>query len=347
MREYNFTRVDNAYKESRKYNKPGAVAPFPPYCTIQLLNTCNFNCVMCHVPYFRNDKKELDFELFKKCIDEIARHGSLVRLIGYCEPLLYSRIKDAVRYIKRKNLLLQVTTNGVLLDSKMAEAFVEAEVDSVIFSFQGLSMEEYCFMRKVPERVYAKVLGNIRSLYKNRKKRKPHIKITTTITNRDEPSDSKKDAFSKAHKEHADEIQVTGVTNFAFLEQLPGGNRISRRLGISQPRKREGARCFLPNYEMIIRHEGDVYSCCGAITRDLLLGNAAEETLLNLWNNEKAARIRRAVSGGVLDNFEDCKVCAVRYEDENISSTADISKYDRIFLRDRSLCRAYCQTTKV
>lgn len=61
----------------------------------------------------------MDFELFRKIIDEAGRYGPRsfsLHLFG--EPLLYPRIFEAVRYIKKRNSRNTVlfTTNGILIN---------------------------------------------------------------------------------------------------------------------------------------------------------------------------------------------------------------------------------------
>lgn len=103
---YKFKDFNEAYEESRSYNQKGKVANFPPYVTFELINRCNFRCIMCPATYLNKSREELDFNLFKKVIDEISNYGNLIRFIGYCEPLLYSRIEDAIKYASSYCLLL-------------------------------------------------------------------------------------------------------------------------------------------------------------------------------------------------------------------------------------------------
>ena len=67
----------------------------------------------------------IDFELFKKAIDQIAEYGSAVRFIGFSEPFMHPRIMDAIRYVKEKGLLLHITNNGTVLKKNQIQEIIE------------------------------------------------------------------------------------------------------------------------------------------------------------------------------------------------------------------------------
>lgn len=330
FKKWIFKDFKDAYKESRGYFKKEEIAHFPPYVTFELTNICNFRCIMCYASYLKNKKRELDFNLFKKAIDEIARYGSLIRFIGHEEPMLYGKIKDAIRYVKDKGLLLHITTNGSLLNEDMTGLLIDAGVDSVIFSFQGFTRQEYCFMRNVENKVYLKVIDNIKRLYAKKKDGRPYIMITTTITERDDPNS--RDNFIREHLKYADEVQVTGFTHFMHLDAQFKKKDIWRSLNISKPKKNIHKNCFAANYEMLIKESGEAYPCCGAFCESLKIGNIHNDRLFDVWHSGKAFKIRKLLWKGELDSFKDCTVCAIRYEYGDIGNTVrsiKVDKYER------------------
>jgi len=334
---YDFNKPEDAYKVSRLCNRGGVTADFPPYVTFELIDDCNFTCRMCHVSYRRKSKTEMEFGLFQKCLDDIAKYGSLVRFIGYCEPFMYSKIRDAITNVKKKKLQLHITTNGSLLDRPMIDFILASKIDCVIFSFQGFTAEEFCFMRKVSRAVYNKVTDNIRSLFEMRVSDKPFIRVTTTITDRDDPAD--RHGFVERHSKYADEVQVTGTTHFVTLETLFSVRNIMKQSNVKAPKKAAAARCFIPNYEMKISENGDVYICCSAITDDLLIGNAREDSLYNLWHSEKSVNIRKTLSDGHLERFRECSACSARYEYEDTGNaltdtvSGNVDKYGKAIMK--------------
>ena len=323
---YRFKEVSNAYKKAHYYaQKKGEIPKFPPYITFELVNRCNFKCIMCPATYLKEKKKHMDFELFKKAVNEISQYGSLVRFIGYSEPLLYERIKDAIKYVKEKKLLLHITTNGSLLKDDIMETIINFKADSIIFSFQGFTEEEYCFMRNSKSASYEKVIDNIKALYK-RKKKKPHIKITTTITERD----SRKEDFIKSHFDYTDEIQITGFTHFIHIERIFKEKNIWNKLGIKKPEKVKNINCVIPGYELIIKEDGNVYPCCGSFTRELKIGNIKNKKIIDLWHSDEAYKIRKELYKGKLGLYKDCQVCPVKYKYDDIGNTVIDTVKDKV-----------------
>lgn len=316
---YNFSHFSDAYQESRKYLKNNVVAKFPPYVTFQLVNRCNFKCIMCPVSYVDENRDELDFETFKKAIDEIAKYGSLIRFIGYEEPLLYSNIKEAISYVKSKNLKLHITTNGSLLSDELIDFIIEKRVDSMVFSFQGLSQDEYMTMRNVSEERYKKVLKNIQKLHNKRVEKLPFMKITTTITKRDNLN-SQAD-FIKLHSNYSDEVQISGFTHFIHIDKYFKKPDIWTQLNIEKPTQKDNVKCFLPNYEMLIKHNGDVLQCCGLFTDDMIVANIKDSSLYDIWHSQKANEIRKTINSGDLTSFDGCRICPIRYSYDKIDST--------------------------
>jgi len=207
--------------------------------------------------------------------------------------------------------LLHITTNGSLVDERMVDLLIDSEVDSIIFSFQGLSESEYIVMRNSNHTSYENIKSNIARLYKKRSNAKPFIKVTTTMTERDISSNYEQ--FAKEFLAYVDEVQITGYTHFTHIEKLIGYSCIYEELKIGRPCLLSDVSCNVPNFEMIIRANGNVLPCCGAITEDLLIGNITKSSLIQIWNSEQLNRIREALANKHLTLYRDCCVCPVRY----------------------------------
>lgn len=86
----------------------------------------------------------MKFELFQKIVEEASEHGPRsfsLHLFG--EPLLYSRIIDAIRFIKAANKrhTVLLTTNGTLLN-KFAKELGNSKVDRIIWSYRKNNFNE-------------------------------------------------------------------------------------------------------------------------------------------------------------------------------------------------------------
>jgi len=313
---YRFETVQDVYKEARKYNKYQNTAPFPPYVTIELLSDCNFRCRMCALTYQKHHGGQMHISNLKATIREIAKYGSMIRFIGYCEPLMYRHIKEAVTYVKNYGLLLHLTTNASTMNRDMADFLVDAGLDSIIYSFQGGSKEEYLKMRALGGPIYERVIENIS--YFQSIKVDTITKLTTTVTQRDSKEDIEK--FINDHKSLVDEIQISGFTHFIHVSDHFGEQDVWGQLGISRPKLKEDAKCFVTNYEMMIKPDGSAYACCGAYTDQLKYGNVFECDIMDIWKGGEAEKMRTKICGGELDSIDNCSVCPVRYKYDNIDN---------------------------
>lgn len=113
---------------------------FPRHIFIETTANCNLSCEYCPREKIRED---MDFELFKRIVDEASNYGARsfsLHLFG--EPLLYPKIMEAINYIKAKNRrhTILLTTNGTVLN-KFAKRLLESGVDRIIWSWRRLPNE--------------------------------------------------------------------------------------------------------------------------------------------------------------------------------------------------------------
>lgn len=125
------------------YPKDEFVSDTPLHLDIGLTNRCNRSCKEC--PYhgkgkdsaFYREPKDLDFELYKKIIDEVSEKGTKAIKFGFNgEPLLYKHIVKAIEYAKEKGILdIHINTNGDLLDVHMSKKLIKAGLTMLILSY--------------------------------------------------------------------------------------------------------------------------------------------------------------------------------------------------------------------
>ncbi|MFP4001421.1 MAG: radical SAM/SPASM domain-containing protein [Thermoplasmata archaeon] len=113
--------------------------------SMRITDKCNHRCKVCGQygdgGYNRDDnelpsvKGNVPVERYKEMIDKIAHLNPHVYITGG-EPFLYSDLTEFGNYVKKKDLSLQVVTNGVKLEEK-AEIMVENEWDMICVSLDG------------------------------------------------------------------------------------------------------------------------------------------------------------------------------------------------------------------
>lgn len=123
--------------------KDGSSAPLVQV-DLKLTNACNLRCTMCgqwgesgwHISQPSSFVRDtVSLEEYKRLVDDVAPWSPWMFLYGG-EPLLYRDFLPLTAYMKRKNLLVSVVTNGTLLENMSAEV-VAQELDFVMVSIDG------------------------------------------------------------------------------------------------------------------------------------------------------------------------------------------------------------------
>lgn len=97
---------------------------------------CNEQCEFC----YRTLVSDLDLEFNKQIADKLLAHGVEKITLAGGEPLLYNGIFELAAYIKSKkpNVLLSLTTNGLLISEENIERIIEL-FDWITFDIESVS----------------------------------------------------------------------------------------------------------------------------------------------------------------------------------------------------------------
>jgi MoaA/NifB/PqqE/SkfB family radical SAM enzyme len=118
---------------------------FSPYLIhITPTNLCNLRCKMCGQwgetgNYYNKEssllRETINIEEFERLIDDVSKFSPTIFLTGG-EPFYYKDIIRLIKYIKQKNLICWVITNGTLLEN-YADDIVRLGVDVLYVSIDG------------------------------------------------------------------------------------------------------------------------------------------------------------------------------------------------------------------
>jgi len=166
---------------------------WPPKIVYFSVNSiCNMKCKMCDIGQKKRDLQfaknlclsqnvELSLPIFRKVIDEISFFQPQVCIVA-TEPLIYSEIISASKYVKEKGLNLSITTNGLLL-KRYAESLLKIGLDDLWVSLDG-TLELHDFIRGV-EGAFTNAIQGIKLINNFKREmniKKPNIHINFTIS---------------------------------------------------------------------------------------------------------------------------------------------------------------------
>lgn len=283
--------------DSDKFANPAKhhLADFPLIVHVEPTSHCNLHCTFCANQILERGKGFMDFELYKQVVNETAQNNKAIKFGGWGESFMHPNIYEMFAYAKEKGLIIHVTTNGVLVDPHRLQ-----DIDSINFSFQGTTKEEYKKIRN--NDFYDLIAGKIETLL--RLSKRPAVGITTTVL--DETEEQIADFISK----WIDKVEQVswGYTYYGHLEKE----------WVQQFKKREtwGGRqepCTRILVELTIDWDGYVPLCCADYDCKMVLGRLNDSTIEELWLCDKMQTCRKFAVYGQKDKISVCRTCSDRW----------------------------------
>ena len=142
-------------KDEQPAARPIDAGLHPSRMYIECTAACNISCTQaCCAPETGITRTRqagmLDFDLFRRVIDEVG--ASLVRVdfFNYGEAFLHKRAVEMCEYIKTAfpHIYLYTSTNGLALTDAQARRLVHSGIDEVTFSVDGATADSYVKYRQ-------------------------------------------------------------------------------------------------------------------------------------------------------------------------------------------------------
>jgi radical SAM protein with 4Fe4S-binding SPASM domain len=271
------------------------------------IHKCNFKCKYClhslsdiKLKDMKFKKETMSFNIFQKAIDGLINFikplKSLI-IAGHGEPLLHPDITEMVAYAKKSNITerVEIVTNGSLLNKLLSDKLINAGLDRLRVSLQGLDSDAYKTTSGI-KIDFNKFVDNLEYFYKNKKITNVYIKIIDMALHEDE--NKFYNIFNSISDFSAIEytipfVKEIDVSNYSDLNRAKQGHKV-------KPTR----ICSMPFYMLVLLPSGDVTGCC-AVTPPVIYGSIKDDTLKNIWNN----RIRFEFLKTQINNRWDNKVC--------------------------------------
>lgn len=258
---------------------------------IEPSSLCNSRCRFCPVGNHDLIKKSgvrqgmLETRLFKKAIDDLADFDNRIKAIhlyGNGEPFLNKNLHEMVKYTKNSGRVdfVDTTTNGLLLTPEKIRPVIEAGIDQINISVNGLTSEQYLKITQTKVD-FDKLLYNLRYLYENRGNCKILIKSISELY-----SDKEKKKFFDVFSPFTDYISLENLTDpwshYSVEENL------GIKSGYSSFFKKieDKLVCSPIFYSLVVNFDGTVSLCCVDWENRLIIGNIKDQSLKEIWNSD-------------------------------------------------------------
>jgi len=260
-------------------------------------NLCNFGCTFCPtgsrglIRSTGRKQTNMGFDLFKKVIDDLGQFDGKVkvaRLYKDGEPMLNPKFAEMIGYAKRSARVERVdsTTNGSFLEPETNRRIVDAGLDRLNISIEGMSGQVYRDFARW-DLDFDGFVRNIRDLYEHRGQ--CEIVVKTVAENLKE---GERDRFLQIFGEISDRIFVENMAPCwpqFDCSHLPA----SFEVGIYGQPVFETEVCPYVFYSMAVNSDGSVSLCFLDWAHRLIIGDVRSQSLREIWEGEEMFCHRR------------------------------------------------------
>ncbi len=304
-------RIDNVNR-----TKLETVIPLrtPFIVNIDPSDRCNFQCKFCPTGDRELMEKTsgrnhgvMDFELYKKVIDDICEFEDKVKVIRLYkdgEPLLNPHFADMVEYAKKSGCCDRVdtTTNASLLTPELSDKIIKAGLDRINISIEGVNSEQYMDFSRYKIN-YDSLVENIRYFYEHKTNTEMIVKI-----NGDVISEQQKEEFLNTFGDITDGIFIESIMDcWPTFEQKKV--EINQSRGIYGQSIREVMVCPYVFYSIAVNSNGTVSLCFLDWSRKLILGDCHTDKIKDIWNGKEMRDYQELFLKGERKQHPICAEC--------------------------------------
>ncbi len=289
---------------------------YPHTMMIEPTNFCNLQCPLCPTGKGQLGRKvkTIEFDDFKKVIDDAGRYVVHLRMFGWGEPLLHKDLFQMIKYAKQKKMFVNIHTNAFFLTKENVLQMVESGMDELNISLDGASQETYSKYRRQGN--FQTTINNIKILTDEKKKRGtkyPVINLQFIVMKHNEHEIGKIKEIAKELGVNYLHIKTVKVDTVEEAKQyLPSAESMRRYNVEGQELVKVGTKknlvCKMLWTEATIWSNGDVVPCCYDFSGKYILGNAFRENFTKIWKSEKFENFRKQFLKD-LTQIPLCKVC--------------------------------------
>jgi MoaA/NifB/PqqE/SkfB family radical SAM enzyme len=284
---------------------------------IEPTDKCNFQCKFCptgdHTLMRQTPRRghgSMDFEMYKKIINNLSEFEEkikVVRLYKDGEPLLNPHFADMIKYAKDSGYCERVdtTTNASLLTHELSLAIVDAGLNRINISVEGVNNKTYADFShyKID---FEKYVENIAFLYEHRKQCEMIVKINGDILSKEE-----KEQFYKTFGDIADGVFIESIFNNWPTFDMQAVEQNTNRGIYGQPIK-EVLVCPYVFYSLFINSDG-TYSICSVdwSRNSLPKMDALQSTPKEFWNSKTWLDLQKMFLRKERKSHPFCKDCGM------------------------------------
>jgi len=277
-------------------------------------NLCNFRCRYCAQSLggevlgreYGLPPENMPLEVMELVVRQAAEFPQpfkLVSMMGHGEPLCNPHLPEMVDMVKRAGIgkRVDVITNASLLTPEYSDRLLNAGLDVLRVSLQGLSSKKYWEISRA-KLDFEAFYQNLAYFYRRRGNCRLYVKVVDAAL-----EEGEEEAFFQRFAPITDRMFIdrikpvySGVTYTESEKDLSidrYGNRHDKRLV-----------CPQPFYMLSVWANGDA-APCDALYKACPLGNVRKASLRSMWESERRRNFCRLHLKGQRDQEPACAQC--------------------------------------
>jgi len=303
----------------------------PMSAHIDVSSVCNYKCSFC----FQADQAGMKavnlkrgfmpIQLFKKICDDLRDFPDKLKKIkigNHGEPTLHPNVVDAVAYARDfgNSEIVEMFTNGSKLEPELNRGLVVAGLQRINISLEGLSDERYYAVAGVRQD-FKQIIDGVRDLYAKKEEKKSDLKIYVKIA--DHAHALKKDStevfvlselerkyFFDTFQDHCDEIFIEKVVPQWSETQLEKQNEVQDTGMYGQKISSWKDACPFVYMYLHFNCDGTVSPCTLDWPRKVVIGNANDQRVIDIWNGDSLRELQMAMLQGHRKCINFCNGCS-------------------------------------
>ncbi len=282
----------------------------PHYIQLETVTKCNAKCPFCPQNEIDRGVPRMPDEIWQRVAEQTRGWGLTYRPFLTNEPFVDVRQAEICRHIKQNDPTAKVeyNTNGELVTEKTARAILEAGVDIMRFSIDGLSRECYEPSRVGVsyDSVYDRVPGFLKIWREEGYEEKGVFTEVRCI--RVPENEHELDEYKAFWQPKCSDVVITELYEWPWTGQ-------KREDTVLKP-------CLKVLDELFVYANGNVTMCCWDVHERAVIGNVMDQTIEEIWTGHVVNNLRTLLDDGRRDLITLCSRC-------NAYQGYDFSKFER------------------
>lgn len=260
---------------------------------LELTSKCNLRCGMCPLPVLRRPYEDMEWWLVEKAERELHGLGLKLKWLHEMgEPLLYGRIDDAIRLFPEAS----VSTNGLLLSAEMGEKLLRSGLKRLRICVDSIDSKVYPHLRTGGD--FDKLVSLTRAFLEQARDAPIRVEI------------------QKMRSRLTLDETVEDFRRLFNLRRYPNARVIEKTceaLDVNEETDLHGKfyGCVQGSFFtwVVIFADGRVTHCCYDAHGDQVMGDLKIQSLLQIIEGDRFARMAAAFERGDLSELPRCAEC--------------------------------------